>query len=334
MLNGHGDDIYACTQPIVSNFSSNVYGKQDLSALEAHLCSRMAIIHSYPEPDARSLTEQLALFHGIQAENTGVVNGATEAVYLIAQTFGGSRSAIVTPTFSEYADACTLHGHTVSFCSNLEEMDEQAQLVWLCNPNNPNGKVYDTEYLCEIIAQNTDKLFVIDQSYEYFTHEPVYQPADAIEYKNVILLHSMTKKYAIPGLRLGYFTAHTDWVRAISKHRMPWSVNALAVEAGKFLLTQSPGNLDIDGYLKESVRLQNTLKQIAGLTVFPSKTHFFLCRLCNKTAFELKQWLIENHGILIRDASNFRGLDDRFFRIATQSPDENDALVKAISEWI
>ena len=144
----------------------------------------------------------------------------------------------------------------------------------------------------------------------------------------------MTKKYAIPGLRLGYFTAHTDWVRAISKHRMPWSVNALAVEAGKFLLTQSPGSLDIDGYLKESVRLQNTLKQIAGLTVFPSKTHFFLCRLCNKTALELKQWLIENHGILIRDASNFRGLDNRFFRIATQSPDENDALVKAISEWI
>lgn len=115
---------------------------------------------------------------------------------------------------------------------------------------------------------------------------------------------------------------------------MPWSVNSLAVEAGKFLVENPSTLLNIKDYLQETRRLQESLSRIAGLIVYPTGTHFFLCRLEHKKAAGLKHWLIKNHGILIRDAANFRGLDEHYFRLATQSADENDALVKTIREWI
>jgi threonine-phosphate decarboxylase len=144
----------------------------------------------------------------------------------------------------------------------------------------------------------------------------------------------MTKQYGVPGLRLGYITAHKDVMTKIKKLRMPWSVNGLAIKAGKFLVKNNPELLDIRNYLKETKRLQDTIHSIEGITTFPTDTHFFLCQLESKKASALKLWLIENYGILIRDASNFRGLNQHHFRIATQSPDENNRLINALQEWI
>lgn len=333
MLNGHGDDIYNYGQKIKSNFSSNIFSKQDSAALREHLSSHLRLIYSYPEPDAHSLSAMLAKKHDIDFVNICVTNGATEAIYLIAQAYRNSKSTIVVPTFSEYEDACRINDHKLSFVSELQDMDSSTEMVWLCNPNNPTGFTYDIEYLKDTVNQNPDTLFVFDQSYGYFTEKKVWNIEEATEYENVILLHSMTKQYAIPGLRLGYFTAHKNLIEHINKLRMPWSVNALAAEAGKFLIDNISEPLNIKIYLKETERLQNSLKNIDGLNVFPTYTHFFLCQLEDRKASDLKEYLIDNFGILIRDAANFRGLDESYFRIATQSPDENDLLVKAIKGW-
>jgi len=334
MLNGHGDDIYNYRDKIVSNFSSNICNSQDLQGLQEYLCSRIVQIHSYPEPDAHSLALLLAKKHSMDAGNICVTNGATEAIYLLAQAFAGSETAIIVPTFSEYEDACKIHNHTVSFYQHLEEVKFPTSVVWICNPNNPNGYVYDIDYLEKIVTLHKDTLFIFDQSYGYFTNKPVWDIKKAADHKNVILLHSMTKEFAIPGLRLGYFTAHKDILHRIERYRMPWSVNTLAIEAGKFLLKGTNHIFDIKSYLDETKNLQQALKQIERLSVFPTDTHFFLCKLNDGKASELKVWLIDNYGILIRDAANFRGLDEYYFRIATQSASENELLVKAIKEWI
>lgn len=115
---------------------------------------------------------------------------------------------------------------------------------------------------------------------------------------------------------------------------MPWSVNTLAIEGGKYLIDNDSEQINIEEYLSESKRLQCKLANIQGLEVVSSPTHYFLCRLKDKKASDLKQWLIEKYGILIRDASNFRGLNEHYFRIATQSPDENEQLIKALKGWI
>jgi threonine-phosphate decarboxylase len=332
MIKGHGDDSYRYEHKIVSDFSSNIYRSQDLSALQAHLCSRIDLIHNYPEPDAGSLVKLLAEKDGISPHNIGITNGATEAIYRIASIFSGSKTAVIIPTFSEYEDACKIHSHQLFFYKSLENIPERIQLVWLCNPNNPDGLVRDKDVLERMVTHRQNTFFVFDQSYASFTNKPIWDIREAIRHKNVIVLHSMTKQQAIPGLRLGYICAHKNNIQRIEEYRMPWSINSLAIEAERFLLSQPVPAIDLDEYLAETRRLQAALSQIEGLTVFPSDTHFFLCRLANKKAADLKSYLIEQHGILIRDAANFRGLNKQFFRLATQSAKENERLVEAIHD--
>ena len=340
MIEGHGDDSYKYSHPITANFSSNVYSKVDLSLLKAYLTGQIDKIGSYPEPEPYTLESRIASRCKLSAGNVCVTNGATEAIYLIAQTFKGTNTAILQPTFSEYADACRMHGHRVTSIYQLPgERDDyllpdEIRMLWICNPNNPTGTVIDKRSMHELIKHNPQVCFVIDQSYEYFTLRPLFSPKEAVEYSNVLLLHSMTKRYAVPGLRLGYITGPAGMLARLRTNRMPWSVNQLAIEAGLYLLEHDvPNPLDMPGYLQETARLRTTLEALGGLEVWATETHFMLVCLRLGKASSLKDYLADNWGILIRDASNFDGLDERFFRIATQTPEENDRLVTAIAKW-
>lgn len=332
MLNGHGDDIYSHSNAIISNFSSNVYNKFDSSGLEKYICSNISSIHSYPEPDAFTLKSIISTKQNISIDEVCITNGATEAIYLIAQLFRGAKTAIVTPTFSEYEDACQKHQHQLYFIESLDDINSDTQLVWFCNPNNPTGKIYDTDYLNEIISNHPATYFVIDQSYADFTNQKIWSAKDAIRYSNVMVLHSLTKCYAIPGLRLGYITATAEQIEKIVYFSMPWSVNQIAQIAGQYLLQHV--EYDFGHCLDESQKIQKAIAEIGGIETLPSPMHYFLCKLEGGKASELKQFLIDKYGILIRDASNFRGLNDSYFRIAIQSHEENQQLLKALKEWI
>lgn len=335
MIEGHGDDLYKYGKKIVSNFSSNVYNRIDHSGLYQRLNERLSTICSYPEPMPYSLESEIARRYSLTPRQVCVTNGATEAIYLIAQVFQGRISAVLGPTFSEYADACRVHRHKVKPFYSLDALPEDAELAWICNPNNPTGEVRNKEDLKALVDSHPDKLFIFDQSYEYFTLKSLLGIKEAASFPNVILLHSMTKQYAIPGLRVGYFTASEGLTDDVRCRRMPWSVNSLAIEAAKYLLEEGDGiSADIPQLLAERERLTNLLLATGMLEIWPTDTHYMLIKLRMGKAAALKDFLAVNHGILIRDASNFEGLDERFFRIATQTPEENDKLVKAISEWM
>lgn len=335
MIEGHGDDLYKYGKKIVSNFSSNVYNRIDHSGLYQRLNERLSTICSYPEPMPYSLESEIARRYSLTPRQVCVTNGATEAIYLIAQAFQGRISAVLGPTFSEYADACRVHRHKVKPFYSLDALPEDAELVWICNPNNPTGEVRNKEDLKALVDSHPDKLFIFDQSYEYFTLKSLLGIKEAASFPNVILLHSMTKQYAIPGLRVGYFTASEGLTDDVRCRRMPWSVNSLAIEAAKYLLEEGDGiSADIPQLLAERERLTNLLLAMGMLEIWPTDTHYMLIKLRMGKAAALKDFLAVNHGILIRDASNFEGLDECFFRIATQTPEENDKLVKAISEWM
>ena len=332
MIEGHGDDAYKY-KAIKINFSSNVYNHVDHSGLYQYLSRQMESIRTYPEPEPYSLEKVLAERFRLSSEEVCVTNGATEAIYLIAQTFRNQTSAILMPTFSEYADACRLHGHKVVPIYNLNRLPDRGRLIWLCNPNNPTGEVREKEALTACIKQNPQRIFIIDQSYEFFTQEALLTVREAAEFPNVILLHSMTKRFAVPGLRLGYITACKELLHEIRTQRMPWSVNQLAIEAGHYLLSSSQCDIDISLLLKEKERLVQYLLSIGGMEIWPSDTHYMLVQLRMGKAAALKEYLATEQGILIRDASNFEGLNEHFFRIATQTPEENDKLVESIKKW-
>ncbi|MCD8292343.1 MAG: pyridoxal phosphate-dependent class II aminotransferase [Prevotellaceae bacterium] len=338
MIEGHGDDSYKYSRAITADFSSNIAPYVDLAPLEEYLCGCMGGIGNYPEPEPYGLETLIATRHGLHVDEVTVTNGATEAIYLIAQTFRDRRSLVLQPTFSEYADACRINGHKVSALYQLpgapqgHRLPADTDLCWLCNPNNPTGGVIDKAVLTEIVACNPQVCFVIDHSYEDFTMSPLLSVKEAAAFPNVLLLHSLTKRYAIPGLRVGYVTGNAPLLVRLRAHRMPWSVNRLAIEAGCYLLERGlPRLVDLGRYLQETARLAARLKALGGMDVWDTHTHFMLVRLRVGKASALKAYLVREHGMLIRDASNFEGLDDRFFRITTRRPDENDRLVDAIA---
>lgn len=332
MLQGHGDDIYRYDD-IRINFSSNVYTHADLSKLEDHLREVMGMIRNYPEPEPFSLKAIIARKYDIPADCVLVTSGATEAIYLIAQSFSLQKesytASILHPTFSEYEDACRMYG-----IPPLSAYDAAAHsILWLCNPNNPTGTAYPLDKIRQY-AQQFDYV-VVDQSYEDYTQAPMLTPQDAASSRNILQLHSLTKTYAIPGLRIGYIVAPPQLIRLLRQYVRPWTVNVLAIEAGKWLIENDMRVLpDLNAYLTETERLRQRLNQIPGIKAAETQTSFILAQVTHHTAAELKDYLARNHHILIRDASNFRGLTTHHFRISTQSPQENDKLVNAIEEFM
>lgn len=335
MIKGHGDDIFSY-DGIKHNFSSNIVCRTDLDALYERLIQVMPKICSYPEPDAESLTSFWAYHLNVLADNLCVTNGATEAIYLIAQVFRESKSVIFVPTFSEYADACRLNRHKITLAySDQAVKPPVGGLCWLCNPNNPTGKVWDYGWLTELIENNPDCIFVIDQSYAPYTTEDVPDAWYAAQQPNVLMLHSMTKQFGVPGLRIGGVSGNMRLIKQLKLFRMPWSVNAMAIEAGKFLLRNSNlYRIDARALIEERERVSEEFAKTGLIEVWPSDSNMLLSRLRMGKAKALKEFLAQEKGLLIRDASNFEGLDDGCFRIAVQNPEADDLLIEGIKEWI
>jgi threonine-phosphate decarboxylase len=339
MLFGHGDDFYHLQHEVKINFSSNVWHGANLEKLTEHLHTRFDKLTHYPDPDASSLKRLLARRFEIEEDNVIMTNGSVTAFYLLAQARRGAKSTLFVPSFSEYEDACRLHEHEVTYFSNSEDLQElslQGQdFCWIANPNNPDGKLILRSELLKLIAANRNTLFVVDQAYAAFSVEDMLKPADVKTNPNLILVQSISKAYNVPGLRVGYIMASNGITQEVNKYLIPWSVNAMAIEASKYILIHpAQFTLPIRKWQRETAELIYQLNKLEGLEVLPTATTFFLVRLKKGTAAALKQYLLEYHGILIRDASNFHGLDESFFRLSTQTGAENQLLTNAIREWL
>ena len=335
MIFGHGDDTYRYGDQIRLNFSSNIYQHADLSELEAYLSAHLDAIRHYPAPVAQELEEMIADKLGIPANMVMVTSGANEAIYLLAQLYRGWTSVIPQPTYHEYEDACRMFGHLISY-ERTDDLDilPQDRIYWLCNPDNPTGNVLLKPLLLRIIKQHPRYLHVLDQSYADYTLKAMVQPKELVECYNAMVIRSLSKTYCIPGLRRGYLTASPIVIDRLRHIRQPWTVNTLAIEAGKYLISHDPKILpDMEPYLAEAQRLKQALTEIEGLMVMDTSTHYMLVHIDWATSLELKSWLIANHGILIRDASKFHGLDVHCFRVASQSPADNDTLIAAIKAF-
>ena len=185
-----------------------------------------------------------------------------------------------------------------------------------------------------IIRQNPRFLYVIDQSFANYTLRPMLQPREMVDCYNMMLIGSLSKKYCIPGLRLGYIFSSPIIIDRLRQIRQPWTVNSMAIEAGKYLVSNNPQVIpDLKGYLAEAQRLRNELATIEGIKVLKTDTNFMLVSIDFANTLELKNWLIDHYGILIRDASDFRGLDNHYFRIVARTKEDDNQLVAAIREF-
>ncbi|MDE6696047.1 MAG: aminotransferase class I/II-fold pyridoxal phosphate-dependent enzyme [Muribaculaceae bacterium] len=339
MIDGHGDDIFRYGNRVKVNFSTNIHQGVDHSGLMSHLASCPELLSNYPEPEPVSVEKKLSETYGIPVDNIIVTNGATDAIYLIARKMQGAMSAVVVPTFREYQDACAMYGHSVRFIQENEVYDEvltvgNADVVWLCNPNNPTGRVFDREKLLKIIDANSDTLFVVDQAYADYSVVDVLTVQDVLSRHNVIMLQSLTKQFAVPGLRIGYAVASSEIVFGLRVMRMPWSVNSFAIKAAHYLLKYID-DYHVDKYQlhEEAMGISQAFRRL-GIECLDTDCNFILCKLPKGNASRLKEWLMDRYGLLIRDASNFETLDNLYFRVAAQDHESNKLLIKCIEEWI
>ena len=334
MLQGHGDDGYLYKQTLAADFSTNVWYGGAPDGLKEHLFQQWEKVQRYPEVLAESLREKIAGFYGFSTENILVTNGSTESIYLVAQAFQESRATIAIPAFAEYEDACSLFHHRISFLpwADLEnETLPDTDLLFICNPNNPTGAVFKA--LEVAIKNNPEILFVIDEAFIEFTFSVTSVIDLVTQYDNLIVLRSMTKAYAIPGLRLGYIAAGSSLIERLSAYKMPWSVNAMAIAAGHYIFDHYEKlQFPVAQVLAEKTDFVNALSD-SPLTLYPSHTHFFLAKTNRHTAARLKQFLLKEFNILIRDAGNFRGLTESHLRIATLNKSKNQLLINALAEW-
>ena len=334
MLYGHGDDGYRFGTEIIADFSTNVWYGGEPAGLKEHIFENWYAINKYPEVLAESLADKIAIHHRLSPDNILVNSGSTESIYLIAQAFEKTTISVVAPTFSEYEDAAKLYGHQVNYLNFSELTPEtviKAGILFICNPNNPTGEVF-FEFE-KLIANNPQTLFVVDEAFIEFTLAIQSNIPLINKYENLIILRSLTKAYAIPGLRLGYIVASALLINKIKQLKFPWSVNTVALEAGKFIFDNYKTiQIPLESLLIEKARFTAIL-QNASVKVYDSHTHFFLAEISNGSATELKKYLLEKHRILIRDAGNFHGLAKSNFRLATLSADKNQLLINALLEW-
>lgn len=337
MIHGHGNHITQYPN-LVADFSSNVWYQGTPTALLGALKDHLGHIRNYPEPDAMQLRQKVARFHDLDASRVLVTNGSTEAFYLVARAFVPTRSVIVAPAFVEYCDACNAYQHQTEYLINNSGWQNQkfsAGMVWMANPNNPDGKTLSRIELENLLRQNPQTTFVLDEAY----NELCFGAESAIplldQFKNLIIIRSFTKAFAIPGIRLGYMLASQPVIEKITSLMMPWNVNTLALVSGHFIIDHYQQLLpDAVEMYNQSQAFQQAMTAIFGLTVHPSHCNYFLVQLHNKKASELKQYLIQKHGLLIRDASNFYSLDETFFRVALQASYHNHLLIQAIDQWM
>ncbi|MBA0883437.1 pyridoxal phosphate-dependent aminotransferase [Flavobacterium undicola] len=337
MILGHGDDGYLHHETIKANFSSNVFYEGLPKGLKEFLSLHWEKLTRYPEANAESLQEAVAHWHQLESQQILITNGATEAFYLIAHYLQKKSATIIIPSFAEYEDACRVHNVPTEFMewSAVNETSRfNTKAVFFGNPNNPTGLIFPKKMLHSLLENNPNTLFVIDEAYVDFTSNVITMVNEINNFTNLLLVKSLTKTYSIPGLRLGYIISQKQNIQAIQLAKMPWSVNTMAIEAGKFIVENAADiTLPLKRLLADTTELMSSLQQIENIEVYPTTTNFFLCQTKVKTAAELKKQLLNEHQLLIRDASNFKGLSPYHFRIATQTPEQNQLLIDAISQW-
>ncbi len=297
---------------------------------------------TYPDRSCLKLRRALASHLDLQPGSILVGNGSTELIHLIARAFlrPGDTAVIFTPTFGEYAAACRLEGvspvsipshRAAEFRWNLPDAlsrisSLKPSLVFVCNPNNPTGTYLGEEEVRQIAdSLGGCGLLVLDEAYRSFVEEP-WRSQPLLRMENVALLRSMTKDYALAGLRLGYMLAPEVIVARVGKFQYSWSVNAAAQAAGIAALDH-PRHVERGRRMVGASKnfLEGTLSRM-GLECLPSTANFLLIRVGDASRLRLE--LLKRYKICVRDCGSF-GLPEHI-RVGVPNIEDSRRLVRAL----
>ncbi|NJD78540.1 MAG: threonine-phosphate decarboxylase [Candidatus Methanoperedens sp.] len=313
--------------------------------LKKILTNAYGSLGSYPDNRYGGFKKAASDSLSVKPENIIPGNGSTELIRLFAETViePGDRILIPVPTFGEYEFQCRLFGgkiEHVDYRKITEIRPQDYKAVFLCNPNNPTGRLIKRREILQLAKKCVESsvFLFVDEAFIELS-DPQESIADFAALNDfVIVLRSLTKIYAVPGLRIGFAVASPDFACILNNIRLPWNLNSLALESGIWLLKNNGDYIDRSLGLikKEREWLMTRLGSIRGFRPCPSDSNFILVDIrefsidsADMTARMLR------HGIIIRDCSSF-GLKNHI-RVAVRKRGDNRKLIKAfggvISEW-
>ncbi|MFQ3788403.1 threonine-phosphate decarboxylase CobD [Halomonas sp. A29] len=337
----------------VIDFSANLNPLGPPPWLAQRLAASVAGLAVYPDPDYCEARDAIAMSEGLRPEQVRLTNGGAEAIFLAAALLARREAGrkvrwaiIVQPTFCEYQRACRHYGIAVQPLALAGEsfaLDEaraceamgEADAVFLGRPNNPTGTLVARDLIERMLAvgERHGSMLVVDEAFIDFVVPDERLTPLLARFDNLLLLRSMTKLYAIPGLRLGYLLGSAAAVNAIAELQPPWSVNALAAGLVAPLLADRDYLARTRAWLDtERPWLQGELKAL-GLDVVPSHANFLLFQDAHGGSMPALLEHLARCGILVRHTHNFIGLEGAWLRVAVRSRPENRALVEAIARW-
>ena len=330
-------------------FSSNInpYGPPPAVAAALQAAATPEMISRYPDRLSLELRDLLAEFHALAPENILVGNGTADILWLIGLLhLQQQRVVIIGPTFGEYANVAQLMRAEIitvchpgwmqrgdTFIPGPTTLDDTARalttarphVVFLCNPNNPTGQALDEAALEQLYAAAPAALWVMDEAYAEFMAAPVGTAAWS-ERGNWLVLRSMTKDFALGGLRLGYVVGAPPLIAALQDAQSPWNVNAFAQLAGAICLHNLAWRNETLAQLRQHSRQLRTALADVGFAPLPTTLNFFLLPVNNPPT--LRQALLAQR-IVVRDCTSF-GLP-HYIRIAVQQPPQNQQLVEVLA---
>ncbi|WCK53992.1 threonine-phosphate decarboxylase CobD [Aneurinibacillus sp. Ricciae_BoGa-3] len=354
---GHGGDRITAAEAFnrredeFLDFSANINPlgppPHVLARIQHHISS---IIH-YPDPAHRLFKQRLADRLQVDESSLLVGNGAAECMALALLAFQPKKVGVMDPCFSEYRSLAEQFGAQVEsvqglpeegFLPELEQVHplfSRCDLIFVGHPNNPTGMMYTLESLQTMArwAEASHTWLVIDEAFIDFLPEAqqltLLHSLDV--YTKVILIRSLTKFYAIPGLRLGFSAAHPEAIRRMKGVQVTWSVNSLALAAGEACLQETDYHQNTRELIAtERDYLSGNIQEELGWKVWPGKANFLLVRLPDGLTAEELQLRLGLQGILIRNCSMYRGLTAHDFRIAVRNREDNEKLLHAFIQTV
>ena len=345
----HGGDIYSMSEDKkVIDFSANINPLGLPAGVKNALKAAISVCADYPDPFCRKLTEKLANYHNLKQEYIFLSNGAADVLFKLALAIKPDKALLLAPTFADYEKAlktvkCKIDYFNLfagnEFCvtdSILSKINNDTDIVVICNPNNPTGQLTDEALLLKILdkCRSTDTYLLVDECFmDFVDQEKAFSLKKYLsEYDNLIILKAFTKTYAMAGIRLGYcLTGNADIIDKCRENGQDWSVSTLAQAAGLSALDEEEYLTKSKEYIKKerTYLLQNLHK--LGFKVYGSAANyiFFSAKKLPRLAENLQK-----EGFLIRKCANYQNLDEDYYRIAVRTASQNKLLIKAVRKLL
>jgi len=344
----HGGNIrdvsrkYTIKESNIIDFSSNINPLGFPKAIHTIIPKELNKIVSYPDSQSTQLKETIAKKLGLDEKTILVGNGSTELIYLIPRVLKPKHALIPLPTFIEYGKSllsvnCELRylhlNAKQKFRLNIEETVpslKKGEILYVCNPNNPTGLLLSGNEVSSLVAKAEKKgvMVIVDEAFMDFCEDN--SAIDQVKKReNLIVIRSLTKFFAIPGLRLGYLVANQKLVHKMSLFKEPWSVNILAQKAGEACFNDESFALRTKRFIaKERTYLISELGKIKGLKVYDSSTNYILLKIVRPGLSSGRLYdSLARQGLLIRDCRSFKGLGNNYIRVAVKRRKENTLLI-------